>query len=99
MGLLIAMRTTGDLDAWAKLSAEQVVDRWKSVWNQRGRFATLLGLSAAASRCRQLLSKIDGTHPKLQTRLRDMLDRLPELESGRCSDDLLKETIELARIN
>jgi len=99
MGLLVAMRTTGDLDEWTKLSAEQVVDRWNSVWNQRGRFATLLGLSPAASRCRHLLSKIDGTHPRLQNRLRDMLDRLPELESGRCSDDLLKETIELARIN
>jgi len=99
MGLLIAMRTTGDLDEWTKLSAEQVVDRWQSVWNQRGRFATLLGLSAAASRCRQLLIGIDASHPRLQDRLRDMLDRLPELESGRCSDEVLKVIVELARIS
>ncbi|MGA2700749.1 MAG: UvrD-helicase domain-containing protein [Isosphaeraceae bacterium] len=99
MGLLVAMRTTGDLDEWTKLTVEQVVDRWQSVWNQRGRFATLLGLSSAASRCRQLLSRIDASHSKLKDRLRDMLDRLPELESGRCSDELLEKTRELARIN
>src|SRR5271166_3093132 len=46
MGLLVALRTTGDLDEWTKLSADQVVERWRSVWNQRGRFATLLGLSS-----------------------------------------------------
>ena len=61
--------------------------------------ATLLGLSSAASRCRQSLSRIDGSHPKLQDRLRDMLDRLPELESGRCSDKLLDEILGFARIN
>jgi len=98
MGLLITMRTTGDLDEWTKLSAEQVVERWRSAWNQRGRFATLLGLSSAASRCRQLLSGIDASNRKLQDRLRDMLDRLPELESARCSDELLEKTLELARI-
>ena len=99
MGLLVAMRTTGDLDEWTKLSAEQVVERWRSVWNQRGRCATLLGLSPAARRCRQLLSRIDGSHPKLKNRLREMLDLLPELESGRCSDKLLEDTLGFARIN
>lgn len=99
MGLLVAMRTTGDLDEWTKLSAEQVVERWRSVWNQRGRCATLLGLSPAARRCRQLLSRIDGSHPKLKNRLREMLDLLPELESGRCSDKLLEDTLGFARIS
>ena len=99
MGLLVAMRTTGDLDEWTKLSAEQVVERWRSVWNQRGRCATLLGLSPAARRCRQLLSRIDGSHPKLKNRLREMLDLLPELESGRCSDKMLEDTLGFARIN
>ena len=99
LGLLVELRTSGDLGEWAKLSAEQVVERWQTVWHERGRFATLMGLSSAASRCRQLLSRIDASHPKLKIRLRDMLDRLPELESGRCSDELLEKTIELARIS
>ena len=99
MGLLVAMRTAGDLDEWTRLSVEQLVERWQSVWNLRGRFATLLGLSSAASRCRKLLSGIDGSHPRLKVRLQDIMDRLPELESGRCSDELLKKTVELARIN
>src|SRR5208337_292409 len=80
-------------------SAEQVVERWRSVWNQRGRCATLLGLSPAARRCRQLLSRIDGSHPKLKNRLREMLNLLPELESGRCSDKMLEDTLGFARIN
>ena len=49
MLLLIASRTTGDLSEWTRLSADQVVNRWQSAWEQRGRFATLVQSSHLGS--------------------------------------------------
>ncbi len=99
MELLVGFRTVGDLAEWTLLTTDEVLERWNNVWQKRGRSATLRSLAPAASQCQGLLRRIDATHLKLKTRISDLLDRLPGLESGNCADAMLEEIVELARIN
>ena len=83
---LLATRTAGDLDSWCELEPQELVDRWTRVWEEQGRPAVLRGLVPMARCCRDLLLELEATHPKLQERRAELLDRLPVLERGTCSD-------------
>jgi ATP-dependent helicase/nuclease subunit A len=98
LGLLIASRTAGDLGAWLDLSARELVGRWTEVWEQQGRPAAALGLAPAAKCCRELLAGLGSVHPKLRQRRAELMERLPLLESGECSGDLLAQVKSLARV-
>jgi ATP-dependent helicase/nuclease subunit A len=99
LNTLLASRTAGDLDAWSALQPEELVLRWTGVWEEQGRPAALRVLSPLARCCRDLLGGIAASHPNLQRRRDDLLERLPTLETGRCSDPLLAEIRTLARVD
>ncbi len=99
LGLLLATRAAGDLDAWIELTPEEIVARWSRVWEAQGRPAVLRVLSSVARCCRELLGRIPTSHPKLQERRAELLERLPALESGACSDEQLSEVRRLARVD
>ena len=91
VGGILATRTAGDLDAWATLEPQELLDRWDRVWAEQGRPAVLRGIAPVARCCRELLMKLDATHPKLQQRRVELLDLLPGLEAGTCSEPELED--------
>ncbi len=96
---LLASRIAGDLLDFGRLEPDDLLHRWTEVWNERGRPAVLRVLSPLARCCRELLLGIAASHPKLQTRRADLLERLPSLESGNCSERILEDIRKLARVS
>jgi ATP-dependent helicase/nuclease subunit A len=99
LNTLLSSRSAGDLRALAVLEPDDLVNRWSTVWNERGRAAVVRPLSPLARCCRDLLAVITAGHPKLQGRRADLLPRLADLETGCASDQLLAEIRELAKVN
>jgi ATP-dependent helicase/nuclease subunit A len=96
---LAATRVTASLDDWTGLSAEELLDRWRQLWERTGRPAALRFLLPPARSCRALLEAMRADHPKLQQRRSDLLDALSRLEAGPCSDELLVELRGLAKVS
>jgi ATP-dependent helicase/nuclease subunit A len=99
LGVLVASRTAGDLDSWRELSPRAVLDRWSQVWQARGRPAIVSGLAPLVQCCRMLLGEIDATHQKLKERRDQLMERLARIEAGECTEGLLAEIKDLARVN
>ncbi len=96
---LAATRVAASLDDWTEMSAEELLDRWRQLWERTGRPAALRVLLAPARSCRALLEVLQADHPKLQQRRSDLLDALSRLEAGPCSDELLVELRGLAKVS
>ena len=99
LGTLLATRTAGDLDSWCEFEPEELVAHWTRVWEEQGRPAVLRGLISPARCCRDVLTRLEPTHPKLKERRTELLDRLPVLEHGACTNLQLAEIRNLARVN
>jgi ATP-dependent helicase/nuclease subunit A len=96
---LLANRSVGELEAWSGLTPQAVIERWMAVWTQSGRSAVLGVLAPVARRTREVLERIDASHPTLGGRRDELLVRLGSLESGTCTDDMLEEVMGLARVS
>lgn len=96
---MLATRMAGDLGSGCELDPKELVDRWMRVWEEQGRPAVLRGLVPLARCCRDLLTGLEATHPKLRDRRAELLERLPMLEQRTCSDLQLDEIRGLARVN
>ena len=96
---LAATRVAASLDDWTEMSAEELLDRWRQLWERTGRPAALRVLLPPARSCRALLEALQADHPKLQQRRSDLLDALSRLEAGPCSDELLVELRGLAKVS
>jgi ATP-dependent helicase/nuclease subunit A len=99
LGTLLSSRTAADLESWSEIPSAELVDRWSRVWQEQGRPAVLQSLAPLARCCRELLSVVQATAPKLRERRAELLLRLPSLEQGTCSAVQLDEIRALARVS
>ncbi len=94
----LAGRTPDEVDPLCDLAPEELIERWRAVWERRGRPAVLSKLGAVARYCRNLLESLEETTPKLLLLRQDVLDALAPLDRPDCSDDQVEQLRESAKI-
>jgi len=95
----LAKRTADEIDPLCDETPERLVDRWRTVWEGRGRPSALSKIGPAARRCRSVLEGLpDGLSPKLALVRQDVLDGLLALDGPNCSDEALSRLREAAKI-
>jgi ATP-dependent helicase/nuclease subunit A len=101
LGRLAGARGAVGLEAWSQQDPQAIVDRWRSLLDDRlwpavrGRAGRLVG------HCRHLLEAMDCDHARIRERRAAVLESLKVLDPGAasCPADRLDELVELLRVN
>lgn len=95
----LASRTAEEINATCVENAERLADRWRTIWESRGRAAALSKIGPAARACRAVLENLPPElSPQLANLRQEVLDRLGALDSPNCSDGALDALREAAKI-
>lgn len=95
----LASRTPEEIASVRQSSPDQLIARWRTAWDDRGRPAALSKIGPAARRCRVVLESLPQQLSRQLAAVRqNVLDCLGALDSPNCSDDALRELHEAAKI-
>lgn len=98
LGDLLAHRAADDLAQWSQRTPDEIVDRWKTVWNSLERPRLVSAIADALRRCCMFLAGSGLDHPKLVERSAILAERLGDFELQVETEGWLNELRELAKV-
>lgn len=95
---LVSLRTRGNLAWWGYREPEEIVDRWRSVWETRVLPATVEHFVSFAQPLVDVLDPADCSHPVMRDRISFLKESLSLLREQANPQALLKEIQDHAKV-